>query len=96
MARTWQEGDSWWRVGKEPAALLRLGAGGPTSAPVREVVLVHAGPEQLEELVGALACAVGMRLRVNVPVGGLPTGRDRPAPIHQAILPWPASRATTS
>jgi hypothetical protein len=89
MASTWMEGDSWWRVGEEPAALVRVGAGGEDSAPVREVVLVHAGPERVEELVGAVAAAVGMPLQLDLPCVDRPDGRLRPAPIHRALLPWP-------
>jgi hypothetical protein len=91
MASTWVDGDSWWRVGDEPAALVRVGTGGEDSAPVREVVLVHAGPERVEELVGAVAAAVGMPLQLDLPCGDLPAGRLRPVPVHQALLPWPRS-----
>jgi hypothetical protein len=92
MARTWAAGDTWWRVGEEPAALIRLGAGKAASAPVRELVLVHAGPDRVEELVGALAAAVGTPLQVDLPAQGRPEGRGRPVPVHRAILPWPAGR----
>ena len=87
MASTWVEGDSWWRVGEEPAALVRIGAGGDGSAPVREVVLVHAGAERVEKL----AAAVGMPLQLDLPCGDLPPGRLRPVLVHQALLPWPRS-----
>ena len=89
MASTWVQGDSWWRVGEEPAALVRLGAGEEDSAPVREVVLVHAGPERVEELVGAVAAAVGMPLRLDLPCGDRPDDGLRPVPVHRALLPWP-------
>jgi hypothetical protein len=91
MASTWVDGDSWWRVGEEPAALVRVGTGGEDSAPVREVVLVHAGPERVEELVGAVAAAVGMPLQLDLPCGDLPAGRLRRVPVRQALLPWPRS-----
>jgi Acetyltransferase (GNAT) domain len=89
MASTWVEGDRWWRVGREPAALVRVGTGGEDSAPVREVVLVHAGPERVEELVGAVAAAMGMPLQLDLPCGDRPDSRLRPVPVHQALLPWP-------
>jgi hypothetical protein len=92
MARTWSPGDSWWRVGHEPAALLRLGTGQP--APVREVVLVNAAPDQLEELVGALAAEVGQPLELHLPAEGPAAGRGRPVLVNQAILPWPAGQPT--
>jgi Acetyltransferase (GNAT) domain len=91
MASTWVEGDSWWRVGEEPAALVRVGAGGEDSAPVREVVLVHAAPERVEELVGAVAAAVGMPLQLDLPCRDRPAGRLRSVPVHRALLPWPGS-----
>jgi hypothetical protein len=94
MVEAWEEGDTWWRVGDEPAALVRLGCGGPCPAPVREVVLVHAGPERVAELVGAVATAVGARLSVSLPAEGRADGRGRPVPVHQAILPWPTGRTT--
>ena len=91
MASTWVPGDSWWRVGSEPAALVRLGAGEQDSAPVREVVLVNAGPERVEELVGAVAAAVGMPLQLDLSCRDRPDARLRPVPVHQALLPWPGS-----
>jgi Acetyltransferase (GNAT) domain len=80
MAATWSEGDTWWRVGEEPAALLRVGPGGPSPAPVRELVLVEAGPDRVEELLGAAAAAVGVPVRASLPV-----------PVRRAVLPWPVT-----
>jgi hypothetical protein len=94
MTKSWQHGDTWWRVGTEPAALVRLGVGELTSAPVREVVLVQAGAARVEELIEALAAVVGMRLRAELPSpqGGRSASSGRPIPVLQAPLPWPTGQ----
>jgi hypothetical protein len=105
MARTWPDGDSWWRVGEEPLALLRLGGAGSGPPRVREVVLAQADAAPLEELVGALAAALGAPVRVALPAearlaehgaarpaerGGAAGRAGEPIPVHRAVLPWPA------
>jgi hypothetical protein len=89
MAGTWHQGDGWWRVGEDPDALVRVGAGGPAGAPVREVVLVEAGPDRLEELLGAAAAAIGLPLRASLPAAGRPAARGIAVPVRRAVLPWP-------
>jgi Acetyltransferase (GNAT) domain len=92
MARTWPAGDAWWAVGEAPAALLRLG-GGDGPPPVREVVLVQADAPPVEELVGAVAAALGAPVRVALPAARTLEGRGPrldPVPVRAAVLPWPA------
>jgi Acetyltransferase (GNAT) domain len=76
MARTWPDGDGWWRVGEH--ALLRVGAAAAGPAPVREVVLLRDREVEVEDLLGALAAALGAPVRATMPV-----------PVHRAVLPWP-------
>lgn len=90
MAGSWAPGDSWWRIGPEPTALVRLGVAESGPLPVREVILLHCGRERVEELLGALAAAVGRRLSAALPADGRGRDRARPIPVHRAPLPWPA------
>ncbi|WP_432478393.1 GNAT family N-acetyltransferase [Nocardioides sp. GXQ0305] len=84
MARGWDDADTWWGLGPEPVAFVRLGA----DDGVRELVRLGAGLDD-GDVVRALAAAVGRPVTLQVPdrTGEL---RGRPARVHEPRLPWPA------
>jgi CelD/BcsL family acetyltransferase involved in cellulose biosynthesis len=90
MTRCWGPADSWWRVGVEPLALVRLGAAGDRRV-VREVVLLGDGAPLTEVLAG-LGAAVGVPLTADLPAehgqGGSRTSRP-PIPVRRPVLGWP-------
>jgi hypothetical protein len=85
MARGWDEVDTWWGIGPDPVALVRLGG----DDVVRELVRVGSGTGD-EEVVRALAAAVGRPVTLVVPDQD-GDERGRPAAVHEAALPWVAS-----
>jgi CelD/BcsL family acetyltransferase involved in cellulose biosynthesis len=95
MASTWPPGDSWWRVGDRPRALVRLGAPTATSEarPVREIVLFQATSDQVQEVLAAVATAVGGPVRADLTAAEDAAedaaGAATPIPVTQAMLPWP-------
>src|SRR4029453_1430634 len=62
MAHAWPPEDHWWQIGQQPLALIRAGGPDPTILQAHEVVLVQANPDQLPELLAALAGALGVRV----------------------------------
>jgi hypothetical protein len=101
MAERWQQGDSWWLVGERPSALVRLGALGSAAVAALELVLLEAGALPVEALLAAVATTVGATVKADLPAGclaepgaGEAEGESGdPIPVHQAVLPWPASIA---
>jgi hypothetical protein len=89
MAGTWAPGDSWWRVGDRPEALVRLGAATAGARPVREIVLFEAAHGQVQEVLASLATAIAGPLRADL-VTAEPAGTTAtPIPVMRALLPWP-------
>ncbi|MBP7149627.1 MAG: GNAT family N-acetyltransferase [Acidobacteria bacterium] len=79
MNESWEEGDSWWRVGDPPRALVRVGQAGEPR-PVRELVLVEAGDVEIGEVLAAVAAGLGGPVIADL----------SPSAVHRAPLPWPA------
>jgi hypothetical protein len=76
VAATWRDGDTWWQVGRGPAALVRIGAA--PNRLVREVVRLDSafGLDDVARALGASAT----------------TGSNgTPAVIRVPRLPWPSS-----
>jgi len=93
MRSLWEEGDSWWRVGEEPSALVRLGSNDVIPRTVREIVVLGDGLGDGRthvdiSLLTSLATAVDAPLSVNLPSDGA-DGEGVPIPVHHADLPWP-------
>jgi hypothetical protein len=89
MASTWNPQDRWWQIGPQPLALVRVAPGQPGTLQAREVVLVAAAPDRLQELLQALAAGLGVTLQAALPAGGGQGQPGQPIPVHQAPLPWP-------
>jgi hypothetical protein len=93
MAEQWAPGDSGWRVGDRPLALVRLGtADGPR--PVREIVLFEAGAdagrsEQVHKVLAALAGGLTAPVRAELASDDPAAAPATPIPIAPALLPWP-------
>jgi hypothetical protein len=88
MAQRWTEHDSWWLVGEEPRALVRLGPPQPGPRPVREIVLLPgSGDEQVPEVLAGTASAVGEPVVADLldeeDDGGF-------ARLYRSAVPWPA------
>jgi hypothetical protein len=94
MAQTWPPDDHWWQIGQPPLALIRAGGPDPTTLQAHEVVLLQAGPDQLQELLAALAGALGARVQAALPASDGPSAPGQPIPVHQAPLPWPTPHPT--
>jgi len=91
MTRGWQPADTWWRVGAEPVALVRLGRTGPRRV-VREVVLLRDDDTPLPAVLAGLAATIGAPLAADLPAehghAGRPTNRP-PITVQRAVLDWP-------
>jgi hypothetical protein len=91
MTRGWQPTDTWWRVGAEPVALVRLGGTGDRRV-VREVVLLRDDHAPLTEVLAGLGATIGAPLAADLPSehghGGSPTDRP-PIAVQRAALHWP-------
>jgi hypothetical protein len=94
MATSWPPQDRWWQVGQEPLALIRAGNPDPTTLQAHEVVLVQAHPDQLQQLLAALAGALGVRVQAALAASDGHGPPGQPIPVHQAPLPWPAPHPT--
>jgi len=86
-AEKWSDGDSWWRLGDAPVALVRVGDG--AERVVREVV-------RLDPVVTAESAAAAVATAFGEPVTlllGDATGSEtgRPAVVREPLLPWPAA-----
>jgi hypothetical protein len=90
MASTWNPQDRWWQVGPQPLALIRATPSHPGTLQAREVVLVAAAPDRLQELLQALAGGLGVTLQAALPAGAGQGQPGQPIPVHQAPLPWPS------
>ncbi len=89
MTDQWKPGDSWWLIGHEPLALVRLGSEETVPRIVREIILLQGVRASLETVLGTLAGQVGASLSALLPdEKGSPD--EPPIPVHQARLPWPA------
>jgi CelD/BcsL family acetyltransferase involved in cellulose biosynthesis len=90
MTRGWQQADTWWRVGAEPVALVRLGSTGDRRV-VREVVLLR-DDVPLTEVLAGLGATIGASLAADLPSehghGGSHTNRP-PIAVQRAVLDWP-------
>ncbi|HEU0042329.1 MAG TPA: GNAT family N-acetyltransferase [Jiangellaceae bacterium] len=75
VAATWRDDDTWWQVGRGPAALVRIGAA--PNRVVREVVRLDSA-FGLDDVARALGATV-------------PGSNGAPAVIRVARLPWPSS-----
>ena len=91
MTRGWQPTDTWWRVGAEPVALVRLGSTGDRRV-VREVVLLRDDDAPLTEVLAGLGATIGAPLAADLPSehghGGSHTNRP-PIAVQRAVLDWP-------
>jgi hypothetical protein len=91
MARDWHQADTWWRVGAEPVALVRLGSPGDRRV-VREVVLLRDDCAPLTEVLAGLGATIGTPLAADLPAehahGGSHTNRP-PIAVRRAVLDWP-------
>ena len=91
MTRDWHQADTWWRVGAEPVALVRLGSTGDRRV-VREVVLLRDDCAPLTEVLAGLGAALGTPLAADLPAGhahrGSHTNRP-PIAVRRAVLDWP-------
>ena len=94
MATSWLPQDRWWQIGQEPLALIRAGNLDPTTLQAHEVVLVQAHPDQLQQLLAALAGALGVRVQAALAASDGHGPPGQPIPVHQAPLPWPAPHPT--
>jgi CelD/BcsL family acetyltransferase involved in cellulose biosynthesis len=94
MARGWRQADTWWRVGAEPVALVRLGSTGDRRV-VREVVLLRDDCAPLTEVLAGLGATLGAPLAADLPSehnhGGSRTNRP-PIAVQRAVLDWPRQR----
>lgn len=85
--KAWSPGDSWWQVGREPAALARVGES-PRHI-VREVVRLVSDLE-IETVARALAAALEAPVDLLLPdTSGAETGQ--PLITRDPLLPWPAA-----
>jgi CelD/BcsL family acetyltransferase involved in cellulose biosynthesis len=91
MARGWQQADTWWRVGAEPVALVRLGSAGDRRV-VREVVLLRDDCAPVTEVLAGLGATIGASLAADLPSEhsheGSHTNRP-PIAVRRAVLDWP-------
>lgn len=90
MKETWTEGDTWWRVGTGPSALLRVSAEGEGARIVREIVLVEDEEADAEDILRSVAASLGTALEADLPAdrGGEALS---PIPVQTAPLPWPGA-----
>jgi hypothetical protein len=93
MTEAWHEDDSWWLVGDRPSALVRLGALGSAAVAALELVLLEPDAPPVEALLAAVATAAGATVTADLPAGEADGRPGTPIPVHQAVLPWPASIA---
>jgi Acetyltransferase (GNAT) domain len=91
MAERWHDDDSWWLVGERPSALVRLGALGSAAVAALELVLLEPGILPVEALLAAVATASGATVKADLPAGEADGQPGTPIPVHEAVLPWPAS-----
>jgi len=91
MAERWHDDDSWWLVGERPSALVRLGALGSAAVAALELVLLEPGILPVEALLAAVATAAGATVKADLPAGEADGQPGTPIPVHEAVLPWPAS-----
>jgi CelD/BcsL family acetyltransferase involved in cellulose biosynthesis len=94
MAERWAPGDSWWRVGSRPLALVRLGTADGPARQVRELVLFEAGAdaarsEQVDKVLAALASGLAAPVRAELASDDPAAAPATPIPVACALLPWP-------
>jgi hypothetical protein len=89
MAEQWAQADSWWRVGVQPLALVRLGAAQGPARQVREVVLFEAAVTRLAEVLAALAAGLAAPVGVDLASDDPADPEAAPVPVAVALLPWP-------
>jgi hypothetical protein len=91
MARGWRQTDTWWRVGAEPVALVRLGSTGDRRV-VREVLLLRDDCAPVTEVLAGLGATIGASLAADLPSEhshhGSHTNRP-PIAVRRAVLDWP-------
>jgi hypothetical protein len=92
MAQSWQEGDSWWLVGGEPAAAVRLATVGDARVEVRELLLLPPDGIPVEQVLAAVATAVGAPVGADLPADDADAAGEpgTPIPVSRTVLPWPA------
>jgi hypothetical protein len=97
MAKSWIEGDSWWRVGEAPSGLIRLGSDAETPRIVREIVLLaDDATDQVDDIVGALATKVRSELRADLPAASGEATLGDPIRVYASVLPWPGKQVATN
>jgi hypothetical protein len=91
MAERWHDDDSWWLVGERPSALVRLGALGSAAVAALELVLLEPGILPVEALLAGVGTTAGATVKADLPAGEADGQPGTPIPVHEAVLPWPAS-----
>ncbi len=90
MAEHWEEGDSWWRIGETPTALIRLGGEDATPRVVREIVLLDDNAkDRVDTIIGSLASETGGELTADLPAMNGEGTPGEPIKVYQSVLPWP-------